>query len=378
MKRITAFIFAFGMVLNFIMPASADFAYTTENGTLGIFTVTSLSSTSIDVTMSDTYEGYSEDLFVSGFYNTSNPGLIVIEKNQGSSVSGDYAYIYNGTDFVTPVYEGYLAGVRGANAVASANNGRSIFIASENNASIAEFDLTSLSDMPRHYYTYPYESFDIQALVLNGYYLYALFTNPESEDQKSKIKQFDGQLLEKTSYLSADVDHYANDIVIASNAGVFIGTDSGFELFRYNKSTSIVSDDSFGSVKSMCSDESNGFYFVSSMLSGDQIFRYKNSGEVVWLHSTPDNGAYQKILYDNDKKILAAVMGGRVVFLNVNNDTPSLIASYTSSSFDGAVTGIAKIFTSGASDQRSSSGCDFMSLGFLTGALIIALSLKKR
>ena len=367
------FILTFIFILIFSGTSFANFIYTTDNGTFRVITTTQLSSGDITISLGDIHSGYSDDLFISSYNNGENPAIILIQHNYNSSVSGDYAFMFETNNLSTPFYEGFLTGVRGTSAVVSANNGRSFYVASRENASLVEFSIADgYSENPRHYYSYPNENFRIETAVANSYYIYGLFTNAASDDAKGLLKQFDGQLTESASYISVDVSAHANDMAMTGFSDIYIGNDNGFDFFRYNSAAPVISKDEYGSIKSMCSDENGGFYFVSTMTSGDALMRYTNSREFEFLHSveydTEENDFYQKVLYDNNLKIICAVLGGEIILIDTDGN---LLASYTESDLGGAVTCLAKVSTTGGTTENSSSGCNGI---LLNSGVILILS----
>ena len=359
-------IFIFALTGN----AFADFIYTTENGTFGVIETTKLSSGDIVINLPNTYSGYSDDLFVSSYNNGENPAIILVEHNYSSSVSGDYAFMFNTNNLSKPFYEGYLAGVRGTSAILSANNGRSFYVASRANGALAEFSIVNgYTEEPRHYYLFPDENMMLETAVANSYYIYGLYRNAVSTDLQGTLKQFDGQLTEAASYISVDVSAYANDMAMTAFSEIYIGNEHGLDYFRYNSTTQIISQDEYGSINTMCSDESRGIYFISEMTSGDAIYHMDSSRNFEYLYSTADNSSYYKILYDNNLKVICAVMGGKIIFIDPYGN---LLASYSANDLGGAVTCLAKISTSGGVTENSSSGCNGVLLN--SGAILIFIT----
>ena len=113
-------------------------------------------------------------------------------------------------------------------------------------------------------------------------------------------------------------------------------------------------------VVSICSDNSNGFYYVVQETSNDvklnSLYHYKDANtEVISILTNITGGNVQVFHADHD--VLAAIIGGEIKLYNMADD--NLAATYTASQLGGTPYNMTSCTTSGDS-AKSSSGCNLI------------------
>ena len=336
----------------------ADIVYT-ASGTMGVIKI----SDSADVAISSRKNAYSDDLFVSEFYNYEDPGLILIERNSDMTLSGDYAYIFKpDLSLEKFIYEGWLDGIYMTQSVAYSNNGRGLFFSSKLNHSISEISTVSFNSTGLNYIYSGDLSEDFAVkIIASGYALYAL--------SDSKLKLFDGQLKDSTLLTSIDVGPGANDMAIMNNSRLAIAHESGINIYYAGYVWDLVSDDLYGNIKAICYDNAGGLFFIGQEDGADTIWHYTN--EMFEEVYTDVTGEYSSLIYDSDKKILVALIGNKLIF--INSSSYELVAEFDSSNLGGIPNSIAKVLTSGA-DNSTKSGCNLNI--YFAGLIILLAGLK--
>ena len=361
------------LVLVMCAGAQANIVYTTDAGALGLIRVSS--STSIDLAGTQ-YAASGTDTLLGSYWNGSESRIILVNRTTDLTTSGDTALIFDPDNLTAPVDDEIktLAGLYNAQAVNGSYNGRSLFFTS--GASLYEFNTSSFA--AGRSYTCKPESGDsytptIKGMLTSQSRIYCLV---DREGRYPKLLGFDGQLRDDVSkFVNVTISSDASCIAWLSSSRVVAGTPEGVSLWRTRGFVHMVSSDA--PVTAVCQDNGDGFYFMEQTSSSDVYTTtlrhyFDGTGTVSTLY-TETTGQACQLLYDDNNKILAAILGSKILVYSMAND--ALIGEYSSDLLGGLPVNIALTQVSG-DDGKQSSGCNFAGAGVIM--LLACVFMKRR
>ena len=361
------------LVLMMCAAAQADIVYTTDAGALGLIET---SSTSADFSGTQ-YTSSGTNTLLGSYWDGSNPRIILVNRTTDLTTSGDTALIFTTSHLTAPLYDEAktLDGLYNAQAVKGSYAGRSLFFTS--GASIHEFNTSSFSHVRS--YTYKPESGDsytptIKSVITSQNRIYCLI---DREGRYPKFLGFDGQLRDDVSkFVDVTVSSDASCIAWLSNSRIVAGTPDGVSLWRTVGFVNVLSSDA--PVTALCQDDEDGFYFTEQTSSGNEytttLRHYNANSMTTSTLYTETTGKACQLLYDEEEKILAAIVGTKILVYRMSKD--SLIGEYSSDLLGGLPVNIALSSVSG-DDGKTSSGCNVAGAGGVI-MLLGCLFLKRR
>ncbi len=360
------------LVLIMCAAAQADIVYTTDAGAMGLIKTYS-ASTDLRGTQ---YTTSGTNTLLGSYWDGSESRIILVNRTTDLTTSGDTALIFAPNNLTAPVDDEIktLEGLYNAQAVNGSYNGRSLFFTS--GASLYEFNTSSFA--AGRSYTYKPESGDSYTPTMKGIIssqsrIYCLV---DREGRYPKLLGFDGQLRDDVSkFVNVTISSDASCIAWISSARVVAGTPEGVSLWRTRGFVHMVSSDA--PVTAVCQDNGDGFYFTEQTSSGDvyttTLRHYSSeSGTIATLY-TNTTGKTCQLLYDDTNKLLAGIVGSKILVYRMSDD--SLIAEYSSDTLGGLPVNVVLSSVSG-DDGKTSSGCNAGAGGVIM--LLACLFLKRR
>ena len=342
----------------------ADILYTTSSGNLGIINT----SSSLDVAPEVKFSGLGSNSLVAPYWAGSETKIIAIDRTTDTTTSGDSAYIF--TPSLSKIREDSITldGVYNAQSVASAWNGRSIFFASRENASILSFATSNFA--LEKSYTFEPDSQDIYTPYMTGAIsgYYGVYCLVDCEDAGSSVLMFDGQLKDGVQGFSqVDFDDTIWAMAWLSNSRIAVGMSDGVEVIVSSRITKLVSTDH--PVKAVCRDSSNGFYYVTQEESGDEYIHTisHQSGSTNRTLRVMTAGETCKLVSETKTHTLAAIIGEKIYIYDTA--TEDLRAEYDSADLGGVPVSISLNSASGDDYDSARSSCNVSFAGI---ALLLA------
>lgn len=343
----------------------ADIAYTTSEGNLGL--IRTYSSTSADTPVVQ-YRGAGSSPMVASFRDTSSAKVMLIDRTAGTSASGDTALIFNPGSLTRPEEDtpSILEGIHNTHSFANSYNGRGIFFASEGSASVTEFSTSTMK--PVRSYTYTPSSTDIYTpeikdVLIDYYSIYVLYSTGPAE---GKFLRFDGQLTEDIDdFTSITTSGGASSMAVLGNGSIAVAHSGGVEVLSRGEFYQAVSTDA--PVKSICRDNSTGFYFITQTESGDtyssSLYHYRSSLSEPDMLRTGEEGSVCQLLNDEDGGIIAAITGSKILLYEAQ--TGNLIAEHDSTALEGMPLSLAVTYAPDDYDDYSDNSCNITGLGMI-------------
>lgn len=339
----------------------ADIIYTTSSGNLGMIDT---STYSVEVR----HSGFGTSPLVASYWGGSDTKIIVIDRTTDMTESGDSAYIYTSglgalqTDGVT------LEGVYNAQSAVSSWNGRSIFFASRENASIVEFDTNNFKS--EHSYQFEPSSQDTYTPYMTGILTsyYGVYGLVDREDAGSSLLMFDGQLKDDVDgFVQVDIDDTAGAMAWLSSSRLAVGESDGVEVFGRYKTTKLVSTDH--PVKALCRDNSSGFYYITQEETDGKYVNTLShySGGSVSTVGEIMTGETCQLVSDTKNKIVAAIIGENIYIYGMTSD--DLRISYDSADLSGVPVSVSNNSASGDDYESARGSCNVSFAGI---ALLLA------
>ena len=366
------------LVMIFCGTSQADIVYTTSTGNLGLFTISRNDDTLTITSPVLQYSGVGTNSLAASYWDGSNARLIVIDRTTDlTASSGDTALIFSTGNLTEPLNteKTTLTGAYNVQSVINSYNGRGLFAASRENASFIEFYTKDFS--VGHSYVYEPESGDTEAakavnIIADIKNLYVLLNVGAS---KSLAMKFDGQLKKDIEgYVRVENDYAASLMGWLSNGRIAAAHSNGVDVLESGHFRRLMSFDV--PVKTFCMDSGNGFYFEAQ--SGDVCGLYHYDHESADVTPLRENmtGTRLQTLRDESNNVLAAIIGGKILFYDMLNDT--LAGEYDSSALNGEPVSLAVPSASG-DDGKRSSGCNLSGAGIiLLSACVYCLKSKRR
>ena len=359
--------------------SQADIVYTTSTGNLGFISISRNNDTLSIETPSVMYSGIGTNSLAASYWDGKEARLIVIDRTTDlTASSGDKAFIFNPANLSSPLNpEGTtLTGAYNVQSALSSYNGKGLFVASRENASVIEFNTEDFEQ--GHIYTYEPESGDTSTpktvnILLDYYYVYALLNvNPN----KSVAMRFDGQLKENVDgYVRVETDYAASFMGWLSNGRIVTAHPNGVDILDGGQFKRLLSSDE--PVKTLCQDYGHGFYFTTQELSGDvytcDLYHYDNESQDITPLQENKTGSQLQTIRDESNNVLAAVIGRKILLYDMLND--NLVGEYDSSILNGEPVSLS-ITTASGDDGKTSSGCEVSGMGIIL--LSVSLFLFKR
>lgn len=370
-KILTAIIILAG----FTSISNADIVYTTSEGSLGVIPISSITDIG---TPSIMYSGIGSDPLV-GSYTEGTTQYVMVVDRESNNAYGDRALVFSSSNLRSPVKNLTLNGVQNTKAFASSHNGRSIFFASQENASIFEFDTTSI-DIPINAYTYTNTSEDeeyepeLVDMSVSTSHIFALF---RATPDKIELLAFDGQLKEGVENTrKGEIRNDATGLAALSSNRFAIAAEEGVSIANTASIYMLVSTDY--PVKSICRDSGNGLYYAEQSESGDVNIWHHSSGSddpkrIASMQDALDSDC--QLVRDNDYNILAAMIGDSIYLYDMEKN--EFLDSFDSSSLGGIPLNIAVSKAEYDNGSSSSSNCNVSCAGAVL-ALILGFALRRR
>lgn len=352
--------------------SSADVVYNTSTGNLGVIEVSSIPDVSIPVT---TYTNAGNDSILASFANGDYARILLIKRETDTSaISGDSALIFNTSDMTTPIDEYYLDGSYGAFNVGYSRNGNSVFVASVLDNTISEFDSGNFKYL--NHYTLTDPDYLIRDLIVDNDYIYLLIN---ASLTRSFLIRFDGQLKENVkTYTSFDIPFMADCVASLGNNKIVIGYEKGVARLDNRTFITLVSTDE--EVRAVGRDHNtgnDGFYYITQIESNgnytSSLWHYDSTIYVMLESETSSESACQ-LVYDKDKNVMAALMGGKIFVYESKTDT--LLGEFDSADLDGVPLSITMSTVIKSSSKKNSSGCNLTGAGVVL-MLIAALKFRR-
>ena len=355
----------------------ADVIYTTDSGKLGTIGIQSI--TSIDRTPEVHYTGLGSNTFAAPFWDGEQSRVIVLDRAVDDTASWDKAFVFEPSSLKEPVQKLnglVLEGIRNTQAAVSSRNGRGLFLASRENASLVELNTENLNYVRS--YTYTAESGDstphMQGVLLNYSRIYAVV---EAGEEKSVFFRFDGQLKEKVSgAFKVSFPQEAVSMTWLSDTRIAAAVSSGVGLLDGYGFYLVVSTDN--PAKSVCSDHGSGFYFTTQTEEDgaytSTLHHYSVENEAASeIRSEPGKGCQ---VINIGGGMVVAVLGEKILICNSSEET--VIREFDSNALDGVPVYITTRETSGEKYDSSSGSCNLSGAGIIMLLTFAGIALKSR
>lgn len=341
--------------------SQADIVYTTSTGNLGLIAI---DGTSIDLPEVK-YSGLNGNAFAAPFWNGEESRIIAVNRALDGTESWDSALVFRSSELDSPIdeQEKVLTGIRGTRSIANSQNGRGLFFASSENASIVELDTEKLNAVRS--YRYYSGSDDIiphmQNLLVTASNIYGLV---EAGEEGSYFMEFDGQLKDNVEGFSRiGINSEAATMTWLSNSRIAVGVSSGIIIVRNEGNYFAVRTDT--PVKAVCSDNEDGIYFITQ--------RYSDGEYINALHHEPAFASDKEPLRDREYgencqllghgNIFAAIMGEKIIIYNASSG--ELIEEYDSEDLEGVPVSMSARYADGQREETSSSNCNTYGFGIV-------------
>lgn len=369
------------LVMMLCSASQADIAYTTTTGNLGLIKISRNNDILSVGTPSVQYSGIGTNSLAASYWDGTNPRLIVIDRTTDlENSSGDKAFIFDTSNFSSPLNTNgtTLTGAYNVQSATSSYNGKGLFTASRENASIIEFRTEDFS--LGHSYTYKPESGDTstpKALSILADYnsVYTLFN---VNSNKSVAMKFDGQLKENVEdYIRVEMEYEASLMGWLSNGRVVTAHTNGIDVLDGGNFKRLLSMDK--PVKTFCQDSGHGFYFATQEQSNDiytcNLYHYDNESQDVTPLQENKTGSRLQTIKDDGNNVLAAIIGGKLYLYDMKND--NLAGEYDSSVLNGEPVSLSLTSASG-DDGSTSSGCEISGAGIILLMACVKFLRRKR
>ena len=358
------FLVSFILVLILCGVSSADIAYTTTNGGLGLVQISSSTSSDLEGIQ---YSGTVSEPVICAYkdYN-SNRYVMLLNRttDTNTNISGDSYVRFSSKNLSSP-YDSetkYLAGLYNSQTYEASNNGRSLFFTS--GSKIYDFD-TNTMKMRTSFDCASGDNASVVNIAVNEV-IYALV---DSDGVSGDVlMRFDGRLTSKdVIFRKWNVNNTSTNIALLNSSyKVAISHGEGVDVLNNLRITRAVSTDY--PVIDVCRDSGGGFFYATQRPAGENyiytISHYTggiNAFSDIVLNSQDD---FFKMLRDDTKNVLAVMTRDSLRIFNTSSG--NLIASYSSSQlggnpFDFAVTNS----TLKNENSSSNSGCEISISGMI-------------
>ena len=336
-------VLAFMFVIVLCGISSADVAYTTTDGKLGLITIQGSKSADLKGIQYDTGK---ENPIVGAYWDKGESKLLVITSEEESY---DHAVRFSPSNSLNAIdsQPKILTGVNNATRILSASSGNGVLFVY--GSTVQEFHTDNLESTDR-FYTYS-DDVEIKDALVIGIGVYVLVDD--------YLLLFDGQLKEGTkNYTQWALAEGSETMSYISGTKIAIGNKTGIQVLGSTLIDLLVTNIP---VKTICADNSSGFYYVTQDISGDV---YQN----VLCHYTGAttneilkfNGERVKVLRDSSHNVLAAIVDGNIQLYDMADDT--LIAEYDAATLGGEPFELAKSTSSGDTPKNGGS-CNISGVG---------------
>ena len=352
--------------------SSADVVYNTSTGKLGVIEVSSVPDVSLPVIE---YTNAGNDSFLASFANGDYARILLVRRESDTiNISGDTALIFNTSDMSTPIDEYYLTNLYGSFKVGYSRNGNSVFVASVLDNTLTEFDSGNFAYL--NHYTLTDSDYLIRDLMVDNDYIYLLINESLT---RSFLMRFDGQLKDNTkTYTSFDISGIANCVASLGNSKIVVGSEKVVAKLDNRTFVPLVSpDEEVIAVGRDHNTGNDGFYYITQSVSDgnytSSLWHYENTIYTMLESEISAESACQ-LVYDKDKNVMAALMGGKIFVYESKTDT--LLGEFDSTDLDGVPSSIAMSTVITTTSKKNSSGCNLTGAGVVL-MLIAALKFRR-
>lgn len=334
--------------------SSADFIYTTTEGTLGAIRFTSTS----EFEQSPEYVSNISSPLLTAYWNGTGTGIMLLDRY--ATASGDRAYIFNPSSLGTFTESKDIDGVYGTSYAGYSENGYSLFLASgsevyEVNTStfriLNSYDCTNVISQDGY-------TTEICSLAVDTSLIHVL----AKAGDKTKYMRFDGQLKKEgvSAFLSADVSAGAS-LVLSTTNNLLVCHSSGIDrLERNGKFNRVLSTDY--PVKAICKDANDGFFYAEQSQDGGKytnMIYHSQENSLFTTMSIESSSPNIKLLRDNSQNDTFAVMTDEAITIFTFKNGVTATWDFSASSLGGTPGGIVTASVSGYdANKRGSSGCN--------------------
>ena len=344
----------------------ADIAYTTSDGGLGLIKIRGARATSVDVE-GIKYQGSNTNPLIAPYWDNGSSRVILIERTNDDTTSGDKAYTFNPSDLSKPLNTEAktLNGIYDTQSAVYSYNGRGLFLSS--GTKITQVNTSDLNFVRSYDASRDYGA--VHDIVVHNDRIHALV---DSGDTESALFTFDGQLTSDNGNMSIRrIRHRATSMALLNSRFSFAHSDGVYILDSVN----ISSDNP---VASFCSDTGNGFYCLTKDSAGNsELMHYSATTSSFTRLFSGQSGESLKVIRDTSYNILGAVTGGTIRLYNMTDDT--LIGTYDSATLGGTPLNMALTSSSGSDGSSgSSSGCNASGMGMIVAGLCALVMGRKR
>lgn len=369
------------LLLLFCGMSSADIVYTTTDGKLGLIKISE--GLSIDAPAVK-YSSSSNNLFVASYEDDGSQRVILTTPTSNMNTSGDTALIFSSSNLSTPLQADriVLEGVYNSRSAAISMNGRSIFFASYENASISEFS-TETMNLVRSYTYSKASSADtydpkMEKVLTDSNSVYGLL---RVSDEEKLFLRFDGQLRDDIEDFGRISTRPGASVMARMNDGnIILGHSSGVDMLYGRETKSLVqvlSTDN--AVKALCSDSGRGFYLATQSYSdgiySNNIYHYEYDNDQISRVLLNETGENCQLLRETNHNLLAILVGEKILLYRISDNV--LIAEFNTTALGGMPSNIA-MSTVDVEDSSSSSGCNSMNVGMISVIVIFAGMIFRR
>ena len=176
--------------------------------------------------------------------------------------------------------------------------------------------------------------------------------------------------------MNVTVSSDASCISWLSNSRIAAGTPEGVSSWRTIGFVNVLSSDA--PVTALCQDNGDGYYFTEQTVSGDTstttLRHYNPNSDTTSTLYTDSTGKACQLIYDDNNKLLAAIVGGKLLVYRMSDN--ALIGEYSSDLLGGLPVNVVLSYVSG-DDGKTSSGCNVVGAGGVI-MLLACVFLKRR
>ena len=347
---------AFMFVIALFGIASADIAYTTTDGKLGLIKIEGPKSPDLAGIQ---YNIGANNSVIGSYWDNGQSRLIVISTNGSSD---DKALIFNSSGLTTPINSEpiTLTGAKNVRKILSTSTGKGFYLIY--GASIQEFATENFAPLDRKYTSSG--DIDIMDAVIRGVEVYVLVDD--------SILVFDGQLKDSgKNYEKYSVAEGSEMLAYISGVGILIGHKNGVQVLSSEAVDFLTTR---APIKSICGDNSSGFYYITQDVSDDvyqnTLYHYNgaNTDEILNFE-----GEIAELILDTNYDVLAVIASDKIQLYNIENDT-ALVTEYSSADLGGNPHKLAGTTITGETQKKDGS-CNLSGLGILL-ALCFAIIVR--
>ena len=358
--------------------AAAHIVYTTENGNVGLISVSSTENFELSAKQ---YEGNPNSVIATYWENNTSNGdgnsklILITPLDEGNTTaSGDTAVRFSSVAALgAPIDNAnnpiVLRDSYGVPVLCGTNNGGSFYIAT--GATVREY-LTSNFNR-RNIFTYQSSDLapnpEIKAVLRNDNRVYALvaLNNGVSEDIFVDLYG----TLTGTSYTVTNLKN-SRTMNYINNSVIIAGAKDGVYKLSGSTATSLVPSDF--PVVAIHGDTGSGFYYLAHDEANNQVLLYHYTSENTPSAFKTIEGSAAAFVKDPSFNILGVLIGKEILLLNMDDD--KILKEYGTSELGDNPISITESSTTGHSNDKSG-GC-VVGGGSLIMMFILLAALKNK